>query len=333
MSNPLRSKVRMYGAMAALLASLAVSTSALAAADIGGFIVLEFDTSLSQLNLTGPAVPMPLGSDPTNSFPDSVEGYGFVDSVVTVTLSSQRAGTPGPASTGSACAYFEGGYAAAGDGRGCDTGPDLEPIDPADYDGQPFYVDSFFDVFFDITVTDVDDRPGRDFGGQPDGATITLTDNGPAYMSSGYTAMFDAGRPDENFGLVPPPEADPYIGHFSIEIPLGGDLNGNAINDKIKFNLVAHSVGDENRTFIQLPGGGTQDTFDSAAFLEGAVVDETSDPPFTIGAMLPSGLYDPAAFGGPTVATSYLMNPIVPEPTTLALLAGGVLVLARRRRR
>jgi len=55
--------------------------------------------------------------------------------------------------------------------------------------------------------------------------------------------------------LIPPPETDPYIGHFLVEIPLGADINGNGENDKIKFTLASHSAGDENRTFIVLPDG------------------------------------------------------------------------------
>lgn len=191
-------------------------------------------------------------------------------------------------------------------------------------------MDSFFDVFFDITVTDVDSRPGRDYAGQPDGASFSLLDNGPASMRSFHSAIFDKNAP--NFGLLPPPEADPYIGHFEIEIPLGADINGNSINDKIKFTLASHSAGDENRQFIELPDGTTLDMFDSAAFLEGAIVDEITDPPFIIGAQLPNGLPDPAAFGGPTTATSTLMNPIIPEPASIGLvMAGATLVLARRR--
>ena len=173
-------------------------------------------------------------------------------------------------------------------------------------------------MFFDITVEDVDPRAGRDYAGQPDGASILLPDNGPAHMESqagtcfrGDPVIFDKDAP--NFGLIPPPESAPYIGHFLIEIPLGGDLNGNGEPDKIKFTLVTHSVGGENRTFIELPDGTVIDEFDSAAFLEGAVVDESTDPPFTIGAQLPSGLPDPAAFGGPTTASSTLLNEVVDD--------------------
>jgi hypothetical protein len=151
-------------------------------------------------------------------------------------------------------------------------------------------------------------------------------------MDSFYTRVFDKDAP--NYGLIPPPEVSPYIGHFSIEIPLGGDINGNGENDKIKFTLATHSVGDENRTFIVLPDGTVVDEFDSAAFLEGSVVDESTDPPFTIGSLDPNtGLPDPNVFGGPTTGSSRLVNPVIPEPKDWALLTGaGLLGLALFRR-
>ena len=134
----------------------------------------------------------------------------------------------------------------------------------------------------------------------------------PKALGEAVVAEFDKDLP--NYGLVPPPEADPYVGHFNIEIPLGGDINGNGENDKIKFTLATHSVGDDNRTWIELPDGTIQDSFDSGAFMQGAVVDESSDPPFTIGAVLPGtgvpGLPDPMVFGGPTMATGLVLTAV-----------------------
>lgn len=300
-------------------------------------LFLNFETELKELNLTGGPFPLPLASDPGNSLGDSIEGYGFVDSQVAVQLSSQRLANPGQPSLGQACA-FSGLAAATADGEGLGvTGsfcpPDPPPITPQDIqdlDGQAFFVDSFFDVFFDITVTDVDPRAGRDYAGQPDGASIQLPDTGPAQVFSSYTRIFDEGAP--NFGLIPPPEESPYIGHVQIEIPLGGDINGNGENDKIKFTLVTHSVGGENRTFIQLPDGTVIDEFDSGGLIEGLVVDESTDPPFTVGAIRADGLPDPSVFGGRTTASSRLLNPQIPEPSTgiLAALASIGFFVARQ---
>ncbi|MEE8584473.1 MAG: hypothetical protein V3T83_06425 [Acidobacteriota bacterium] len=290
------------------LATLAVLVAGAPAAGAqpGSDTCIQFDTELVQLNLTGGPFPIPLASDPDNDLGDSIDGYGFVDSQVDITLSSQRA-PAGPASSGLACAAPASG---AGDRIcipriGC---PDLTPFEPLEFEGQPFVVDSFFDVFFDITVTDVDPRAGRDYAGQSDGASFSLPDNGPAGLASRYVEIFQPEA--SNFGLIPPPEADPYIGHFLIEIPLGADINGNGENDKIKFTLASHSVGGTNRQFIVLPDGTILDQFDSAAFMAGAIVDESDDPPFEIGAKLPNGLPDPAAFGGPATASSSVANPL-----------------------
>ena len=284
---------------------------------------LEFDTELVSMNLTGGPFPLPLATDPTNALGDSVDGYGFVDSQVAITLSSSRP-SPGPASPGKVFAFRDGGPAPLHDGA----------IDPAELDGDLFFVDSFFDVFFDITVTDVDDRPGRNINpfAAPDatGDVLTLQDNGPTAMQSFYQTTFD--KDAFNFGLFPPAEADPWIGGFNIEIPFGVDINGNGINDKMKLTLLTVSAGDGNRTFSQLSGGFVMNEFGAAALAQGAVVDETSDPPFTIGAQLPNGLPDPAAFGGPTTATSKLLTPITPEPMTIMLLALGGVGIVRRKR-
>lgn len=265
---------------------------------------IEFDTELVSLNLQGGPFPIPLASDPDNDLGDSIEGYGLVDSEVTITLSSQRI-PAGPASSGLACALPAESGLRCEPQIGC---PDPQPFEPEVFAGRPFQISSFFDVFFDITVTDVDSRPGRDYAGQADGASFSLPDNGPASLASNYVVVFDPGAP--NFGLIPPPEADPYIGHFQIEIPLGGDINGNGENDKIKFTLASHSVGGVNRQFIVLPDGTILDEFDSAAFLAGAIRDLSQDPPFEIGRQLPSGLPDPTAFGGPTSASSRVQNPL-----------------------
>jgi hypothetical protein len=288
--------------------------SSVRAGDSSTPVALVFDTELLSLNLTGPPVPLPIASDPGNALGDSIDGYGFVNSQISITLSSQRVPTPGPRSLGEACA-FKHGPADAGPLAGgtsqteCDFFP-AGPVDPATHDGENFFVQSFFDVFFDITAVDVDPRPGRDYpGGFP---AVQFVDNGPANMQSIYNRIFDADAP--NFGLIPPPEAAPYIGHFNIEIPLPVDINGNGELDKIKFTLATHAVGDENRTFIILPDGTVLDTFDSEAFMQGAVVDASTDPPFSF------------TLTGPTTASSNLQNEVIPEPSSFVIAGLGALI-------
>ncbi|MBM3223454.1 MAG: hypothetical protein FJZ47_06610 [Candidatus Tectomicrobia bacterium] len=180
---------------------------------IGNEVRLLFATELTSLHLTGDPFLLPLARDPGNTLGDSVEGYGLVRSRVDITLSSQRQSNPGQDSLGQmlACLFCEFPQ----------PGAPPTPLTPSlisNLHGQQFFVNSFFDVFFDITVTDIDDRAGRHFAGMGDGASLPLPDNGPARMLSSYRAQFHEDAP--NFGLVPPAEESPYMGHFNFEIPL-----------------------------------------------------------------------------------------------------------------
>ncbi len=72
--------------------------------------------------------------------------------------------------------------------------------------------------------------------------------------------------------------------------------------------------------------------------MEGAIVDESTDPIFDLGTTDPlTGNLDPAAFGGELAFTTSLVNPIVEasEPATAGLFAVGLaglgLVRARKR--
>jgi hypothetical protein len=179
-------------------------------------------------------------------------------------------------------------------------------------------VNSFFDVFFDVTITDVD-PVNNYFGNIPVFSLQDQSDPGTRDMSTTYQAIFDAQDP--NYGLLPPPQTFPYIGHFNIVIPLP-DINGTNGPDVLKFTFAAHTVNDVGRTFIVLPDGTVVDSFDSSANLAGAIMDDVDDPPFSIDMI------------GPGQAHSLLLNDVVPEPSAILLLAGGALAsVAHRRKR
>jgi hypothetical protein len=207
----------------------------------------------------------------------------------------------------------------------------LPEIDPAKLDGQTFAVDSFFDVFFDITVTDVDPRAGHNYVGQADGASVPMLNKGPARLEAQYTAVFDKIAP--NFGLYPPAQASTWNGFYGFQIPFGFDINGNGENDMIKFSLATISALAANAQFVTLPDGTVVTEFNVGTYMTGSVVDLSTDPPFTIGSLTGPGSPDPNSFGGPTTSTTHLLNPTTPEPASLSLLALGGLAMLRRRRR
>ena len=293
---------------------------------------LEFDLTLEEMNLTSGPFLMPLASDPLNSLPDSVDGYGFVESTATLTLSSQRPVNPGPATTGKLFAYSVG--------ENPPSGNDPPPINPDELDGSGFAVYSFLDIFFDLTLTDVDSRPGRDFAGQPDGASISVIDVGDRVTGVLKIQNFDKDAP--NFGMFPPRDGwdSTFTSPFLLELPLG-DINGNGEFDAIELFFGHFSPVEESIQFPEWPDvpWPIVSDYGTIAVLYGKVGDSLTDPPFTIGSLLPGGLPDPNAFGGPTTATSTLRNPVIPEPSSLAIwsligLAGiGVGCWRRKRNR
>lgn len=272
--------------------------SAGAATVFGG--VGPITTELTDFQLSGGPVGMPLGSDPGNAMGDSVDGFMFVQSTIEIRESADKQ------SLGQAfISPLEPSFAAfAGEGGG--GGSTIN-------NGDPVLVESFFDVFFDVTFTDVDSRPGRDYAtGTP---TIQINGLGPANMSlggpegGGVIAIADTSKP--NYGVLPP-TGEAYIGHFNIVVDLSDvfgqtvDINQNGDPDVLKFTLATHQVGDVTNTFID--GADLVDEFNSNLDLNGAILDSLADPPFTI------------SLSGPTTARQQILvsAALVPEASTWA---------------
>ena len=184
----------------AALAVVAVSaTSARAGVPPIATLQLTYETEIVSMDLSG-TFPLPLADEWKN-----------------VVSEMRLSESPALASTGQAFATY--------------TGVGSNPATAADIqDGDEFFVDSFFDVFFDIEIEDVD--PVADFGGGLP-ALLGPFSGGPAHMSLGGAdgtaqsiRIADTSKP--NFGLFPI-DGDVYLGHVEVDIPLPVSIGGDPL--------------------------------------------------------------------------------------------------------
>jgi len=180
----------------------------------GGTIIIP--NELHALNLGGTAS-MALVSDPANLLGDSVNGFGFMDTHLSVDLAD--------------CQVSFG---------------DIFLLDDQQREGQTditdgdlFFYDSVVDAFVDVTLEDNDPRPGRNF------APGLAVDNG---QETGSLAFFECVGPTTLFhpsGAISAETGLPNLGATSqvpfmdwfrdIPIPTGVDINGDGPQDDITF--------------------------------------------------------------------------------------------------
>ncbi|BCG64518.1 MAG: hypothetical protein methR_P2302 [Methyloprofundus sp.] len=246
---------------------------------------------------------LPLTSGATTSSADGInsplatlDNYGWVKSNVAITLSTATPST---------------GYATLGKRFGnCGSG-----LAGAVGQGYDVCVDSLFDVFFDVTITDID--PTTNFFDSPTLVTLPVLSDGPIPME--FHGICSADLSQANLGCLPP-SGFPYVGHFKIDTPLGLDINGNNLNDFLHFTFGAHNVGGVTDTFIN--DNSVNDTFNSTIVGTGAVDDAATDPEFSF------------TLSGPVTASQEIVYAAqnVPEPSYLLLFSAGFSLMGLLRR-
>lgn len=230
--------------------------------------VVSVDTQISRLSLTGESL---MGLE-------RLSGGGYDELMVQMNLSSSNA-----------------------TGRTMLTLPSFEAVSS----GDALAVESFFDVFFNLTLEDTD--PSKNF--------LPALGSGPlSFFSSltlsvrGAPCIADTSRP--NYGCVLPTGIAYQSGPVIFD--LGADIDGNGFGDVIELLIADFTLSNPSM-------GPDGITYDTLATIEGGVMDLIADPPFTFN------------LSGPTILAA---PPIpVPAPATLALLGAGLGVLGWARRR
>jgi len=164
-------------------------------------------TEIVALALVGEGL-LPLATDPDNLLGDSIDGYGFVDSRVEIDLAP--------------CAQSTGDYVLF-DALGREGLTEISS-------GEEFFSDPILDLFFDLTITDIDARPGRDYAAGL-GPSFQRTCVSPSQLTSSGSIFANTGLP--NLGSTLQLSS---LDHFIFDpIALGVDVNGDLTLDSLDF--------------------------------------------------------------------------------------------------
>jgi hypothetical protein len=212
-------------------------------------------------------------------------GYQFVDSQVVISASA-------------------GGVATLTSGEN----------DPIIVQGTPLSLRITFTATGSLSFTDID--PVNDYFGLPSTfeRTNVMVSN---IVEEAGVCIADLTKP--NYGCLPPMGL-PFTGITGLRVDLPVDIDGNGLLDKILINPLMHEVGEILST-TGTPSTVTT-TYTLNSILNGAVLDQASDPPFTIN------------LTGPVTGTQTIVVNPIPEPGTYLLcgLALAGLVAVRRRK-
>ena len=295
--------------------ALLLGSANLASAQVGS-IVVNIETELVSMNLTGSAL-VPLGSDPGNTLSGSIDGYHPVLSDVTISES------PTFNSTGLTTITMN-----------------VDISDPTDIHVNGT-LESTFDFYLDLQFNDAD--PTYDYAPAL-GSSVSL--DAPATpLSVTLSNTFDFAFLDLLLG-------DPSFGDLgtvtsssTVKYEFLADINDNAENDVMKLTASSLDFGLDELTFgdidvlideddlndfllgtltgdLVIDISSTLGITSTSLSFDGLVLDESTDPPFSL------------SVGGPSSTATAAATP---EPSTLLLgmlaLASGAALLGRRRSR
>jgi len=258
---------------------------------------LFFDTEISSISLSGGPFSLPLGPD---------------GSAVDTTVGATKAQDHNSSRSNRTSSVISPG-----------DPDDPDPIDPTRLHGTSYQIDSFFDVFFELTFASP--LMSTEYGA---GGRLILESDAAARLTrspaSPYT--FDGSAPD--FDMLSSSDnlnrALEHHGHVTVlKIAMGGDVDGTGGDEELSLlsNGIVMTTVPGSDSYLPLPNGLIQHSFDTTLFMTGSIDDSDSSVPFTIGPLF-----------GRVVEVGRLSNAIVPEPASILLLSMGALMASCSRR-